>query len=179
MRFVLLHGRPAVGKLTVARALAHLTGYRVFDNHLVVDAALAVYDFGTPEFIALRDALWRAAIAEFAKRRAPAGLIFTFNPEHSVPQRFVDDLFATFAAAGVDMCSVALTCTETVLERRLAAADRRRKGKLVDLDLYRRLRAAGTFDHPRMPTADLTIDTAELSASEAAAAIAATLAPSH
>ena len=44
MQFVVLYGRPAVGKLTVARELSALTGYAVFDNHLVVDVALANQD---------------------------------------------------------------------------------------------------------------------------------------
>ena len=42
MDFVFLYGAPAVGKLTVGRELARLTGVRLFDNHLVVDAALVV-----------------------------------------------------------------------------------------------------------------------------------------
>ena len=41
MKLVVLHGPPAVGKLTVARELARLTGWRLFHNHLVVDALLA------------------------------------------------------------------------------------------------------------------------------------------
>jgi len=43
MKLVVLHGRPAVGKLTVGRALAQASGWRLFHNHLIVDALLALF----------------------------------------------------------------------------------------------------------------------------------------
>lgn len=175
MQFVLLYGRPAVGKLTIARELASLTGYRVFDNHLVVDAALAIYDFGSPQFVALREALWRATFAEVAKDRALPGLIFTFNPEDSVAQKFVDDLFALFADAEVETRCVELTAPESVIEQRLANADRRQKRKLVDLELYRQLRSSGAFDSPVITHNRVVIDTSTNSPVQAAQQIAASL----
>jgi hypothetical protein len=177
MQFVLLYGRPAVGKLTIGRELARLTGYRLFDNHLVVDAALAVYDFGSPQFIALREALWRAAFTEIAKDQELSGLIFTFNPENSVPQRFVDDLFALFTAAGVETRCVELTAPEDIIEQRLGSADRHQKGKLIDRELYRQLRAAGTFDTPVITHNRLVIDTSTVPAEDAARKIATELTP--
>lgn len=38
MKLLFIYGPPASGKLTVAREPAALTGYRLFHNHLVVDA---------------------------------------------------------------------------------------------------------------------------------------------
>jgi len=38
MRAIVLYGLPGVGKLSIARGLAQLRGYRVFHNHLVFDA---------------------------------------------------------------------------------------------------------------------------------------------
>jgi len=56
MKLVFIYGPPASGKLTVARELATLTGYRLFHNHLIVDAVAAV-------------SLLRAiALLDFAKR---------------------------------------------------------------------------------------------------------------
>src|SRR5476651_1724683 len=99
MKLVFLHGPPAAGKLTVARELAALTGLRLFHNHLTVNLALAVYDFGTLGFVALREQIWLAVFRRALADRLP-GLIFTFNPEDSVPQRFIDELFAEVAAGG-------------------------------------------------------------------------------
>ena len=48
--------------------------------------------------------------------------------------------------------------------------------KLVDLDLYRRLRAQGVFATPQIPAPRLRIDTEQASPTEAAELIAASLA---
>ena len=64
MRLVFLHGAPAVGKLTVARELAALTGFRLFHNHLTVDLASSLFSFGSEPFILLREKIWLAAFAE-------------------------------------------------------------------------------------------------------------------
>ena len=63
MDLVFLHGPPAVGKLTVATALAARTGLKLFHNHLVLDAITAVFDFRSPGFLHLREALWLEVFA--------------------------------------------------------------------------------------------------------------------
>ena len=47
---VLLHGPPASGKLTIAKELSSLIGARVFHNHLTLDVAKALLNFGAPGF---------------------------------------------------------------------------------------------------------------------------------
>lgn len=174
MKLLFLHGPPAAGKLTVAREVAARTGWRLFHNHLTVNLALAVYDFGTPGFIALREQIWTAVFRRALADNLP-GLIFTFNPENTVPQRFIDELFAEVAAAGSEVIPVALTLPEAEIERRLGLDSRVQNGKLTDLTLYRQLRAAGTFDSPVIPPSRLSLDTSTLSPVEAAERIVAFL----
>jgi hypothetical protein len=166
MKLLFLSGPPAVGKLTIARELATRTGWRLFHNHLTVDLVLSVYDFGTPGFIALREEIWLAVIRRALADQLP-GLIFTFNPENSVPQRFIDELFAEVSRTG-EVLLVELTAPESVIESRLGAASRHERRKLVDLTLYRQLREAGVFSTPRLPAPRLTVDTETLSPSAAA-----------
>ncbi|HEY1764903.1 MAG TPA: AAA family ATPase [Opitutaceae bacterium] len=172
MHFVLIYGPPAVGKLTVARALQARTGWRLFHNHQTVDLALSVYDFGTPGFVALREAIWWAVFRQAAADALP-GLIFTFNPENSVPQRFIDELFTEMTARGAPPFAVCLDASEATLERRLSFPTRREYRKLVDLDLYRSLRAKGVFRSPVLPAPRLTLDTEVMNAEQAAEAISA------
>ncbi|MBD0327065.1 MAG: AAA family ATPase, partial [Pyrinomonadaceae bacterium] len=47
MKLIFLHGLPGVGKLTVARELAKLTGFKVFHNHLAVDLVESLFEFGS------------------------------------------------------------------------------------------------------------------------------------
>src|SRR5260370_32407918 len=50
MKLVFLHGSPAVGKLTVAKALLRMVSGRLFDNHAAIDLARTIFDFGAPGF---------------------------------------------------------------------------------------------------------------------------------
>ena len=170
MLFIFLHGPPAVGKLTIARLVAAQTGFRLFHNHLAVDLALSLYDFGTPGFIALREEIWFAAIRRVLAHPIP-GMIFTFNPENSVPQRFVDELFAVVPASGARLLSVELTADRATIEARLGAESRHHHRKLTDLALYRKLCDAGVFSTPTIPRTDLSLDTGRCSESEAASEI--------
>ncbi len=176
MDLVFIYGLVAVGKYTIGRELAALTGYRFFHNHLVVDTALSIYEFGTPGFVALRETLWREVFLRTAQDKdVLSGLLFTFTPENSVRQEFIDWLFGDYAAAGVRVFSVNLQASEAEIERRLSADSRRTFGKLTDLALYRRARDAGIFSTPRIPRTDLTIDTESCSPAGAAAQIAQAL----
>jgi len=177
MKLVLLHGPPATGKHTVGRRLARLTGYRFFHNHLVVDALLAVFDFGTPAFVELRERIWRQVLLR-AARDGAAGMIFTFTPEATVRPAFVRWIFRTLPRRGVEVISVELTAPEHQLTRRLNRGDRRRFGKLTDPALYRRLRRAGAFARPVIPRRDLVLDTGRLSPGRAAGIIRRLLAGS-
>jgi len=174
MKLIFLHGPPAVGKLTIARELAARTGWRLFHNHLTVDLVLSVFDFGTPGFIALREEIWLAVIRRALADRLPA-LIFTFNAENSVPQRFIDELWAEVVAAGGEVIPVHLTASEAIIEQRLGATSRHATRKLVDVTLYRQLRTAGVFATPTIPGSRLTIDTEKATPAAAADQITALL----
>jgi len=117
MKLVFLHGAPAVGKLTIARELAGLTGFRLFHNHLTVDLVSSLFSFGTEPFIFLREQIWLVAFAEAARHNV--SLIFTFNPESTVRARFIQDAIDIVESAGGKIIWVELTCDEEQLERRL------------------------------------------------------------
>ena len=50
MKLVFIYGPPGVGKLTVAKELSNLTGFKLFHNHVSIDFASSVFDFGTAAF---------------------------------------------------------------------------------------------------------------------------------
>jgi len=172
MKLLFLYGRPAVGKLTVARAVAARTGGRLFHNHLAVNLALAVYDFGTQGFVALREKVWNDVFRQALADKLPL-LIFTFNPENSVPQRFIDGLFAEVAEGGGEVIPVELVASETAIESRLGSDSRRVEGKTLNAGAYRQLRDKGVFDSPVIAAPRLRLDTEKLSPAESAELISA------
>ena len=89
MKLIFIYGLPATGKLTVAQHLAAMTGFKVFHNHLVVDLLLSVFDFGSPEFVHLREEIWLSVFEQASPQRAAVGMIFTFAPP-SVPPSSVN-----------------------------------------------------------------------------------------
>ncbi len=156
MRLVFIHGPAASGKLTVAKELAARTGLPLFHNHLVVDALLAVFPFGSPGFVALRERMWLDIFAAAAGEGR--SLIFTFHPEASVAPDFPERVVALVEAAGGGVDFVALTCAADVVEARIEGASRRASGKLSSLALLRELEAKGAFAYPPLPAA-VTVDT--------------------
>ncbi len=172
MNLVFLHGLPGVGKLTVARELEALVGYRVFHNHLTVDLVSSVFDFGTRPFRDLREEIWltilRRALAEGVE-----GLVFTFAFEKTVGEDFVPRVVEMFESGGGRVMFVSLRCATEAQKGRLGAPSRSAYGKLTSLELFEELSAAGTiFTRERIGSDDLILDNTHLSPEESARRIA-------
>lgn len=76
MQLVVIFGPPAVGKMTVGRAIAARSGFRLFHNHAMLEPLLEVFDYGTPPFTRLLGSLRQQVIEEAAE--AGTDLILTF-----------------------------------------------------------------------------------------------------
>jgi hypothetical protein len=176
-RLVYIYGPPAVGKLTVAEALARQTGYRLFHNHVTVNAIREVFDFRSPAFVEVSTRL-RLDVFATAMRHG-VDLIFTNN---SAWRGFPPEAFLGFVqharevtiGAGGTFVLVRLTASMDALESRVDAQSRHQHGKLVDRERLLSL-LAETGELVAEGTA-LTIDTSDTSPDDAAAAITAVLA---
>eukprot|EP00753_Platysulcus_tardus_P013905 PLAT3900.1.p1 GENE.PLAT3900.1~~PLAT3900.1.p1 ORF type:complete len:246 (-),score=55.23 PLAT3900.1:309-1007(-) len=87
-RVVALHGLPGVGKRTVGEQLAALTGCKLFHNHLVVDALLALFPFGSAEFIQLRRKWWLEALSTAV---SAATVVHAASPDAAAPEGMEGD----------------------------------------------------------------------------------------
>ena len=174
---VVIYGPPASGKLTIARQLSRLTGLKLFHNHLTVDLLLSIFEFGSPAFVALREQIWLSVM--LAACAARIGLLFTFNPERTVSDGFLNRLIHEATSCGADVRLVELVCSERRIEQRLASSSRKQFAKLRSVRKYRKLRADGTFAMPKTLTPDLRIDTSESAAKVSAARIAELLTQPH
>lgn len=166
MDLVFLHGPPAAGKLTTARALERLVGYPVFHNHLVVDLLTGVFPFGSGPFVRLREQFWLAVFAEAAA--ADRSLVFTFTPDPTVAHGFADRVRGLVAGAGGRVRFVRLLVGPEEQERRIDRPERQEFHKVTDVSFLRRV-AGGPV--PEQPPAELEIDTERSGPDESAATI--------
>ncbi|MGM9988426.1 MAG: AAA family ATPase [Bacillaceae bacterium] len=77
MKFVLVFGPQAVGKMTVGQELAKITDLKLFHNHMTIDLVSHFFDFGTKEGRKLVT-LFRQEIFEAVAKSDLAGMIFTY-----------------------------------------------------------------------------------------------------
>jgi hypothetical protein len=175
VKLIFLHGLPGVGKLTVARELSKLTGFRIFHNHLTVDLVASVFEFGSQPFVELREKVWLAVFSQSVAAKLD-GLIFTFAFDRSVRSSFIEDMRGVVEAAGGEVLFVELRCSVEELERRIEQPSREGFGKLNSVERFRELKEAGAFVDPGIPADRMVVDTTELSASDAACLIASKLA---
>ncbi|MEM7658789.1 MAG: AAA family ATPase [Bacteroidota bacterium] len=77
MNCFLLTGPPAVGKMSVGKALAKRLGYTLFHNHHSIEFALQFYAFGTPEFKAINEGIRQLMFRTAAESPTRKGFIFT------------------------------------------------------------------------------------------------------
>lgn len=169
MNVFFIHGPPAAGKYTVGSRLADEIGIPLFHNHLTVDLASTLFEFGSPGFVELREQTWLTSfeIAAHEKR----SFVFTFQPEATVREEFLPEVVQSVEGRGGRVLFIELTCSDEIAEGRVANESRAAFGKLRDADFYRQLRESGAFDFAPMPAASATVDTGSLSPEKAVISI--------
>ncbi|HEY0173721.1 MAG TPA: AAA family ATPase [Pyrinomonadaceae bacterium] len=166
MNLVFIYGPPGAGKLTVAREVTRLTGYRLFDNHVSIDCAQTVFDFGTKPF-------WKivGAIRELVFEEAAAdgvSLVFTFVYAHPQDAPGVERMCGHFESRGGRALLVRLACAREELERRLPQPSRAEAGKLASLEVLGELLERHELFSPVPGRESLEIDNTSLAPEDVA-----------
>ena len=117
MKFIVIFGPPAVGKMTVGQELAKLTGFKLFHNHMTIELVLNFFGFGDPQFYKLVGEFRRRVFEEVAASDLP-GLIFTFvwALDLESDKEFIDRSCEIFRDKGAEVYFVEL---EAELSERL------------------------------------------------------------
>ena len=117
MKFVLIFGPQAVGKMTVGQELAKLTGLKLFHNHMTIDLVNPFFNYGTQEGKRLVN-LFRQELFEEVSKSSLYGMIFTYvwAFDHQSDWDYVDKVCRIFESKGGTVYFVEL---EADLEERL------------------------------------------------------------
>ncbi|MCQ2011333.1 AAA family ATPase [Sporolactobacillus sp. STSJ-5] len=118
MRFVLIFGPQAVGKMTVGQELAKITHLKLLHNHMTIDPLVPLFGF-TPEMWRLCH-MFRKEIFKSAVCSNMYGIIFTtvwaFNKKEDWMN--INEICQLFRAKGADIYFVELeACTDIRLQR--------------------------------------------------------------
>ena len=169
MRLVFIYGPPASGKLTVAKELAKLTGFRLFHNHVSIQFVQTMFEMGTKAFSRLTDK-YRTEMIETAAKEG-VDTIFTFVYAKKTDDPFVRRVIRGVNAHGGRVFFVRLRCEKDELERRVSNKARRALGKIATKKLLNNLFKRFDLDSEVPFQSSLTIDTGTQSPRKAARTI--------
>ena len=133
MKLIFLHGSPAVGKLTVAKALLRLVPGRLMDNHANVDLARTVFDFGAPGFWELVHSSRCIALHAAGKHGVPL-LVTTFCYAEPDDLEKYEEFEAILRRYDGEMLPVFLHCPQEEALRRVGNPDRVERRKLTSAE---------------------------------------------
>ncbi len=177
MKLVFIYGQPGVGKLTVAKELAKITGYKLFHNHLTADLAFLLFPFGTKECFDLADKL-RLDLIEAAAKYNIKGMIFTFVygvkiSEENRDVAFVKKVVGIVRRHRGEILFAKLICDEKELRRRIRHPTRKAFQKLRKVKNLLLTRKKYILDATIPSGKSYIIDNTRISAKKAAAMIRA------
>ena len=165
MKLLFLHGSPAAGKLTIAKALLQRVPGRLFDNHAAIDFARTIFDFGAPGFLELVHSVRHSAMDAAGAHGIPL-LVTTFcyaEPEDRVQFGSFEEIMQRHGA----LLPVYLHCSREEAMRRVGNPDRVERRKLTSREgLAKNL---DQYDFTPVPRDDcLKLDTGAMPADVAA-----------
>lgn len=129
MKLIILYGPPGVGKLTVAQELARLTGFPIFHNHLSIDYAASLFEWGSPDYIRLLRSLRLFTFQQLAQLGS-RGLIFTFVYTPPSSDEFIQQVLAVCQQPSIEVLFVKVEARREVLLQRVVLPERRLHKKL-------------------------------------------------
>ena len=105
---LLVIGPPAVGKMTVGRAISRASDFRLFHNHHTIEVLADVFGFGTPAFDALKDDLRIRVIDAAAEHGVRLVFTFVWPVDSEADARTVRDYLAPYVDRGLPVSFVEL-----------------------------------------------------------------------
>ncbi len=167
MDLIFLYGPPAAGKLTVAKALSELSGYKVFHNQLSIDLALELFEFDTEEFKDLSETI-RSKVFEISARKKEGKLIFTFCYAHPMDLPYVNNIIGQFEKCGGKVYLYQIICGKDILLKRVTEPSRNEYKKIHSVEKLDQIISKYDLVTPVPDKGSVLIDTGVKSPEESA-----------
>ncbi len=175
MKIIAIYGPPGVGKLTVAKELQKLTGYKLMHNHLTADLVGSVFDHGTPMYRKMVVKYLTELLKAAAKAKVK-GVIFTFMYRNEArTNSTIKNATKALANLGAQTHFVQLYCTEGTLYKRVVDAQRRKFEKIIDVAVLKRAYSKNGFFEQLPFAKSMSIDNTNMPANKTAMLIASEL----
>lgn len=166
MDLIFLHGPPASGKYTIAKELERRAGFGVFHNHLTIDAARPLFEFGTPAFWTFVHDL-RKTCLEAAAQHSSKTVVYTSCYDHPADLDMVESYEHIIESNHGEFIPVYLACPLNELEARVVSPSRKDMGKIQSISgLHKSLQTWNCMPVPR--SSCIMVDTEQRSPAECA-----------
>ncbi|MCG7381038.1 AAA family ATPase [Paenibacillus sp. ACRRY] len=109
MKFIIIFGPQAVGKMTVGQELEKITNLKLFHNHMTIELVSPYFSYGTPQGKRLVSLFRQEIFEEVAKSNLP-GLIFTYVWAFDLKEdaEYIGKISDLFTSQGGQVCYVEL-----------------------------------------------------------------------
>ena len=171
MKLIFIYGPPAVGKLTVAKELARLTGYKLFHNHLLTDIVSKFFKIGSKPFLDLLYKIRLNVLEAAAKNKFKGHIATTLYAPSANSNKFIKNTIKKIKLYGGKIYFVRLYCSRRELFKRVRKHDRKQFGKINESkELTKVLKKWALFE--KIPfVKSFSIDNTNVSAKEVAKGI--------
>ncbi len=132
MQLVIIFGPPAVGKLTVGKELAKLTGFRVLHKQNIFDLLDDFFFFSSDHYRRVARGIRRLIVEEACRTSYIKGLIMTYVWSFNDPAdtEFIDDVSRVVKEQGGEVYFVELTSPQEERLERVESEERRKAHKV-------------------------------------------------
>ncbi len=123
MKLIYIYGMPAVGKLTVAKELEKMTGFKLFHNHLTADYVSELFPERNQVSDKIKEKIACTMFEEAAKH--DLNIIFTMTHEDRFDD-FVKQIMNIISKHKGEILFVRLYCDESKLHDRITQESRKK-----------------------------------------------------
>jgi len=171
MKLIFIHGAPASGKLTIAKALLRIVPGRLFDNHVAIDFVRTIFEFGVPGFWELVHDVRLSAFEAAAQQDVPL-VVTTYVYSEPHDRAKFEQFDAVVQRHGGELLPVFLHTAEDEIVKRVGNAERGRRRKITSVEGLNRFRSDNNIVPVPKPNC-MMLDTATVTPNAAAQAIVA------